>query len=59
MTDEQRRKARAAAWLLRSALKDLETDLHSMSVEMVEIQWEQVQADMVDLTARMIDAGVH
>jgi hypothetical protein len=59
MTDEQRRKARAASWLLRSALKDFETDLHTMSEEVVEIQWEQVQADMVDLIAKMIDAGVH
>jgi hypothetical protein len=59
MTDKERNKAREAAWLLRSSLKDLEVDLHAMSDEVVAIQWEQVQDDFSALMVRMNAMGVH
>jgi hypothetical protein len=53
-SDEDRRKAREAAWLLRSSLKDLERDLHEGSDEIIVIQWEQVQADFTALKGRIL-----
>jgi hypothetical protein len=58
MTHEERDKAITWSEVLRSALVDLEGDLLLMNDEVCEIQWEQVQADMVTLTARMNATGV-
>jgi len=53
MTDTERGRARELATTLQASLTDLCMDLHSMSDEVVAIEWANVQADFQQLARGM------
>ena len=55
MNDILRDHTRLMAQILEVGLRELQTDLRTMSSEVVAIQWEQVQADIETLRRSMDD----